>query len=98
MVQYRRSSKGEIAVSSSNSKKNSLHEQAIEMDLWDKVKEHKWLADEITTDKDKDLVQLVSSSLNWKTDKIRAFVVALLENCNDHQVAKQVNDILSKSD
>ena len=98
MVQYRRSSKGEIAVSSSNSKKNSLHDQAIEMALWDKVKEHKWLADEITTDKDKDLVQLVSSSLNWKTDKIRAFVVALLENCDDHQVANQVNDILSKSD
>ena len=76
----------------------SLHEQSIEMALWDKVKEHKWLANEITTDNEKDLVRLVSSSLNWKTDKIRAFVVALLENCDDHQVANQVNDILSKSD
>ena len=57
----------------------------------------KWLADEITTDEDKTLVELVSSSLNWKTDKIRAFVVALMENCNDHQAAKKVNDILSKS-
>ena len=44
------------------------------------------------------LVQLVSNFLDWKTDKIRAFVVALLENCDDHQVANQVNDILSKSD
>ena len=58
----------------------------------------KWRANEIRTDQDNELVHLVSSTLEWKTDRIRAFVVELLENCNDHQVAKQFNDILSKSD
>ena len=55
-----------------------------------------WLANHITTDKDKDLVRLVCSSLNWDTGMVRAFVVALLENNNDHQVAKDVNEMLVK--
>ena len=54
----------------------------------------KWRANEITTDQDKELVRLVSSTLEWKTDRIRAFVVELLENCYDHQVANRVNVIL----
>ena len=55
-----------------------------------------WLANHITTDKDKDLVRLVCSSLNWDTGMVRTFVVALLENNNDHQVAKDVNEMLVK--
>ena len=55
-----------------------------------------WLANHITTDKDKDLVRLVCSSLNWDTGMVRAFVVAILENNNDHQVAKDVNEMLVK--
>ena len=37
--------------------------------------------------------------LIYEIDKIRLFVVDLLEDVNDHQVANQINDILlSKSD
>ena len=56
--------------------------------------ENIWLADELTTDIDLDLVSLVSSSLTYDIDKVRAFVVALLEDVNDHTAAIQVNDVL----
>ena len=42
--------------------------------------ENIWLADELTTDIDLDLVSLVSSSLTYDVNKVRAFVVALLED------------------
>ena len=41
-----------------------------------------------------DLVSQVSSSLDYDIDKVRAFVVALLEDVNDHTAAEKVNDIL----
>ena len=41
-----------------------------------------------------DLVSQVSSSLDYDIDKVRAFVVALLEDVNDHAAAEKVNDIL----
>ena len=41
-----------------------------------------------------DLVSQVSSSLDYDIDKVRAFVVALLEDVNDHAAATQVNDVL----
>ena len=56
--------------------------------------ENIWLADELTTDTDWDLVTLVSNSLNYDINKVRAFVVALLEDVNDHAAAEKVNDIL----
>ena len=57
----------------------------------------KWLSDEMTDESDIDLVSLVSSSLNYEIDKTRAFVVALLEDVNDHHAAAQVNDVLLSS-
>jgi len=56
--------------------------------------ENIWLADEITADIDCDLVTLVSNSFNYDINKVRAFVVALLEDVNDHTAAIQVNDVL----
>ena len=53
-----------------------------------------WLASELTADADVDLVNLVSSSLVYDIDKVRAFTVALLTNVNDHSAAAQVNDVL----
>ena len=53
-----------------------------------------WLASELTDDADVDLVNLVSSSLVYDIDKVRAFTVALLTNVNDHSAASQVNDVL----
>ena len=35
-----------------------------------------------------------SSSLNYEIGKVRAFVVALLQDVNDSQAAAKVNDIL----
>ena len=56
--------------------------------------ENIWLADELTTDIDLDLVSLVSSSLTYDVNKVRAFVVALLDDVNDHMAAEKVNDVL----
>ena len=53
-----------------------------------------WLPDDLTDDKDLDLVSLASSSLDYEIGKVRAFVVALLQDVNDHQAAAKVNDIL----
>ena len=53
-----------------------------------------WLANDLTGDIDLDLVSLVSSSLNYDINKVRAFVVALLEDVNDHTAAAKVNDVL----
>ena len=53
-----------------------------------------WLASELTDDADVDLVNLVSSSLVYDIDKVRAFTVDLLTNVNDHSAAAQVNDVL----
>jgi len=56
--------------------------------------ENIWLANDLTADTDLDLVSLVSSSLNYDINKVRAFVVALLEDVNDHTSVIQVNDVL----
>ena len=56
--------------------------------------ENIWLARELTADADLELVSLVSSSLDYEIDRVRAFVVALLEEVNDHTAAIQVNDVL----
>ena len=53
-----------------------------------------WLPNDLTDEKDKDLVSLTSSSLDYDIDKTRAFVVALLTDVNDHIAATQVNDVL----
>ena len=53
-----------------------------------------WLPSELTDEKDKDLVSLVSSSLEYDIDKTRAFVVAILTDVNDHNAATKVNDVL----
>ena len=61
--------------------------------------ENIWLADELAgSDADMDLVTLVSNSLNYDINKVRAFVVALLEDVNDHVAATQVNDVLIASE
>ena len=56
--------------------------------------ENIWLSDELTDDADWDLVSQVGSSLDYDIDKVRAFVVAILEDVNDHTAAEKVNDIL----
>ena len=53
-----------------------------------------WLPNDLTYEKDKDLVSLVSSNLDYDIDKARAFVVALLTDVNDHNAAVKVNDVL----
>ena len=60
--------------------------------------ENIWLADELTADADLELVSLVSSSLDYEIDRVRAFVVALLDDVNDHVAATQVNDVLISSE
>ena len=53
-----------------------------------------WLPNSITEDKDNDLVQLVLHSLNHDKKMIRAFAVSLLENNDDEEAAREINDIL----
>ena len=53
-----------------------------------------WLASELIDEADLELVDLVSSSMDYDINKARAFVVALLQNVNDHTAAAQVNDVL----
>ena len=48
----------------------------------------------LSADADWDLVSQVNSSLDYDINKARAFVVALLEDVNDHTAAEKVNDIL----
>ena len=60
--------------------------------------ENIWLPDELTADADWDLVSQVGSSLDYDIDKVRAFVVALLEDVSDHAAATQVNDVLIASE
>ena len=48
----------------------------------------------LSADADWDMVSQVNSSLDYDIDKVRAFVVALLEDVNDHTAAEKVNDIL----
>ena len=60
--------------------------------------EEVWLPDDLTDNKDLDLVSLTSSSLDYEIGKVRAFVVALLQDVNDHQAAAKVNDVLVASE
>tara|TARA_R110002051_G_scaffold111406_1_gene184003 strand:+ start:1224 stop:1412 length:189 start_codon:yes stop_codon:yes gene_type:complete len=60
--------------------------------------ENIWLPDELTADAEWGLVSQVGSSLDYDIDKVRAFVVALLEDVNDHVAATQVNDVLIASE
>ena len=53
---------------------------------------------DLSADADWGLVSQVSSSLDYDIDKARAFVVALLEDVNDHGAATQVNDVLMASE
>ena len=53
-----------------------------------------WLPDDLTDDADLELVSSASSLLNYEIGKVRAFVVALLQDVNDSQAAVKVNDIL----
>ena len=62
------------------------------------MNEENWLANDLTADTDLDLVSLVSSSLTYDVNKVRAFVVALLEDVNDHGAAAKVNDVLMASE
>ena len=53
-----------------------------------------WLPDELTADTELDLVTLVADSLVSDIGKVRAFVVALLQDVDDRQAAIKVIDIL----
>ena len=53
-----------------------------------------WLPDDLVADEDKDLVSVVTRELEWDITKIRALVVAVLEDANDSDAAVQVNDLL----
>ena len=57
-----------------------------------------WLADDLTAHTDLALVTLVGSTLDYNINKTRAFVVALLEDVNDHIAAIKVNDVLMASE
>ena len=52
----------------------------------------------LSADAEWDLVSQISSSLDYDIDKVRAFVVALLEDVNDHGAAAKVNDVLMASE
>ena len=60
--------------------------------------ENIWLPTDELEDFDLDLVSQVSNSMNYDINKTRAFVVALLEDVNDHTAAIQVNDVLIASE
>ena len=53
-----------------------------------------WLPDDLVADEDKDLVSVVTRELEWDIPKIRALVVAVLEDANDSDAAVQVNELL----
>ena len=53
-----------------------------------------WLPDHLVADEDKDLVSVVTRELEWDIPKIRALVVAVLEDANDSDAAVQVNELL----
>ena len=53
-----------------------------------------WLPDDLVADEDKDLVSVVTRELEWDITKIRALVVAVLEDANDSDAAVQVNELL----
>ena len=53
-----------------------------------------WLPDDLVADEDKDLVSVVTRKLEWDIPKIRALVVAVLEDANDSDAAVQVNELL----
>ena len=53
-----------------------------------------WLPDDLVADEDKDLVSVVTRELEWDITKIRALVVAVLEDANDSDAAVQVNALL----
>ena len=57
-----------------------------------------WLPEQLTADIDLDLIPTVSRSLEYEISKVRAFVVALLEDVNDHEAAAKVNDVLIASE
>ena len=57
-----------------------------------------WLPNDLTDTIDVELVSMTSSSLDYDINKVRAFVVALLEDVNDHEAAAKVNDILIASE
>ena len=58
------------------------------------VEEGWWLPDDLVADEDKDLVSVVTRELEWDITKIRALVVAVLEDANDSDAAVQVNELL----
>ena len=53
-----------------------------------------WLADDLVSEEDRDLVSLVVDSLNFDISKARAFAVAVLEEVDDNDAAVQVNELL----
>ena len=53
-----------------------------------------WLADDLVSEEDRDLVSLVVDSLNFDISKVRAFAVAVLEEVDDNEAAVQVNELL----
>ena len=53
-----------------------------------------WLADDLVSEEDRDLVSLVVDSLNFDISKARAFAVAVLEEVDDDEAAVQVNELL----
>lgn len=53
-----------------------------------------WLADDLVSEEDRDLVSLVAHSLNVDISKARAFAVAVLEEVDDLEAAVQVNELL----
>ena len=57
-----------------------------------------WLPEQLTADIDLDLIPTVSRSLEYEISKVRAFVVAVLEDVYDHEAAAKVNDVLIASE
>ena len=58
------------------------------------VEQEWWLADDLVSEEDRDLVSLVVDSLNFDISKVRAFAVAVLEEVDDNEAAVQVNELL----
>ena len=57
-----------------------------------------WLADDLVSEEDRELVSLVAHSLDFDIANARAFAVAVLEEVDDNDAAVQVNELLGTLD
>jgi hypothetical protein len=60
------------------------------------ITESTWLPTEFKDELDKKLVSSISKAIKYEPSLAYAFIVALLEDVNDHNMAKKINAIFDK--